>query len=128
MARLAPFFPGLPGPWTAGASLPGGDFPWDGAAALKNTIQQRYPFLSHRTNERLVHSYGTLATDMLGDAATASDLGRTIGADLTEREIAWLRRTEWARSADDILWRRSKLGLRFDPAQRHALESLLAER
>jgi len=122
MAKLAAFFPGLPGAWTAGASLPGGDFPWNGAADLRDSLLARYSFLTLATAERFVRSYGTLAGDMLGDA---TDLGPIVGADLSEREVDWLVRTEWARTADDILWRRSKLGLRFGPDEREALDDLL---
>jgi glycerol-3-phosphate dehydrogenase len=125
MAKLAPFFPGLPRAWTAGASLPGGDFPPDGVAALRDSLLRQYPFLTAATAERFVRTYGTLAAEMLGDARTADDLGQIVGADLTEREVAWLVRTEWARTADDILWRRSKLGLRFGSGERAALDGLL---
>ena len=121
MARLAPFFPGLRGNWTASASLPGGDFPWDGVAALRQVTQQRYAFLPDGMLHRLIRSYGTLIPDMLGDAARLEDLGICFGADLTEREVAWLRATEWARTAEDVLWRRSKLGLRFSPDETAAL-------
>jgi glycerol-3-phosphate dehydrogenase len=113
MARLAAFFPGLRGDWTASASLPGGDFPWDGMAALRGTVRRRYGFLPDRTLHRLVRSYGALVADMLGDAAHIEDLGVCFGWDLTEREVSWLRDTEWARTAEDMLWRRSKLGLRL---------------
>jgi len=125
MAKLAPFFPGMPGPWTRDASLPGGDFPWDGAAALCDQLTARYPFLARATAQRLVRSYGTLAWDMLADA---TDPGPILGADLSQREAGWLVRTEWARTADDILWRRSKLGLRFSANERAALEAFLASR
>ena len=70
-----------------------------------------------RTARRLVRAYGTLAAEMLGDARGAADLGRCFGADLTEREVDWLIRTEWARTADDVLWRRSKLGLRLNATE-----------
>ena len=126
MAKLTPFFPGMPGAWTAGASLPGGDFAYDGVEALREDLQRRYPFLTEPTARRLVRSYGTLAGEMLGDARAAADLGRVFGADLSEREVDWLVRCEWARSADDVLWRRSKLGLRFNPAEAQALEEYLA--
>lgn len=89
-------------------------------------ITQRYPFLGAETAERLVRAYGTLAPDVLGDAREAADLGRRLGAGLTEREVDFLVRNEWARTADDILWRRTKLGLRFSPQQRAALEQALA--
>ncbi len=126
MAKLAPFFPGMRGAWTAGAALPGGDFPYDGLGAVQADLQRRYPFVAEATARRLVRSYGTLAAEMLGDARGGGDLGRVIGADLSEREVDWLGRTEWARTADDVLWRRSKLGLRFGAAETAGLEAYLA--
>ena len=121
MARLAPFFPGMRGNWTASASLPGGDFPWDGFGALSEATRRRYPFLPDGMLHRLVRGYGTLVPDVLGDATRLEDLGVRFGADLTEREVAWLREAEWARTAEDVLWRRSKLGLRFSVEQAAAL-------
>lgn len=115
MTRLAPFFPGLPGAWTAGAPLPGGDFPWNGAAALTEALRRRYPFLSPATAARLTRTYGTLAPAMLGGAASLADLGEDFGAGLTAREVEWLIHHEYARTAEDILWRRTKLGLRLTP-------------
>ncbi len=126
MAKLAPFFPGMRGAWSAGAALPGGDFPYDGLGAVQADLQRRYPFVAEATARRLVRSYGTLAAEMLGDARGGGDLGRVIGADLSEREVDWLGRTEWARTADDVLWRRSKLGLRFGAAETAGLEAYLA--
>ena len=126
MAKLAPFFPGMPGAWTAGPPLPGGDFPYDGVETVRADLQLRYPFLTEPAARRLVRSYGTLAGDMLGDARVAADLGRVFGAGLSEREADWLVRTEWARTADDVLWRRSKLGLWFSAADAQALAAHLA--
>jgi len=127
MVKLAPFFPGLGRPWTAHAPLPGGDFPYDGVDPLRDELHRRYPFLAAPAAQRLVRSYGTLAAEMLGDARDMADLGRRFGAeDLTEREVDWLVRTEWARTADDVLWRRSKLGLRIAPAEAAALSDYLA--
>ncbi|HUN44198.1 MAG TPA: glycerol-3-phosphate dehydrogenase [Acetobacteraceae bacterium] len=125
MAKLAPFFPRLGGVWTAGAPLPGGNFPPDGVAALCDGLLRRYPFLSKPTGRRLVRSYGTLAAEMLGDARTVADLGQTYGADLGEREVDWLVRTEWAGTAEDILWRRSKLGLRLTADQARDLANAM---
>ena len=65
-------------------------------------------------------TYGTLAPDVLGDARNTADLGPCFGADLSEREVDWLVRNEWARTADDVLWRRSKLGLRISPESLNA--------
>jgi glycerol-3-phosphate dehydrogenase len=112
MAKLARFFPGMRAAWTAGAALPGGDFAWNAIGGVQQDLSRRYPFLPDATASRLVRAYGTLAADMLGDARSMTDLGPCFGADLTEREVVWLMRTEWARSAEDVLWRRSKLGLR----------------
>ena len=125
MAHLAPFFPGLRGNWTASASLPGGDFPWDGVTALTEATRDRYSFLPDRMLHRLIRSYGTLIPDMLGDATRIEDLGTCFGWDLTEREVAWLRDTEWARTAEDILWRRSKLGLRLSAKEVATLDRWL---
>ena len=126
MGRLAQYFPGLAPRWTAGAALPGGDFPWDGLIALRDDVIRRYPFLPAPTATRLTRAYGTRAVDLFGDARVPADLGMTLGADLTEREVDWLVRREWARSAEDVLWRRSKLGLRFTPPEVTALERYLA--
>jgi len=124
MAKLAPFFPDLGRSWTTGAYLPGGGYPWDCTQDLRDLLMRRYPFLPPRTLDRYARSYGMMTEEMLEDA---TETGRIIGADLTEREVKWLMRTEWAQTADDILWRRTKLGLRFDATQRAALEALMAE-
>lgn len=117
MAKLAPYFPGMRGAWTATGSLPGGNFPWNGVRGVEDELRQRYPFLPETTVHRLVRGYGTLAAELLGDAATMADLGLHFGAGLTEREVVWLRETEWARSAEDVLWRRGKLGLRLNASE-----------
>jgi glycerol-3-phosphate dehydrogenase len=127
MAKLARFFPDMRGDWTATATLPGGDFPWDQLQTVQDDLRRRYPFLPEVTARRLVRCYGTLANDMLGDAGVTADLGRCLGADLTEREVDWLVRTEWARSAEDILWRRTKLGLRVGATETAALAAHLAQ-
>ncbi|HXT78962.1 MAG TPA: glycerol-3-phosphate dehydrogenase [Acetobacteraceae bacterium] len=125
MRRLAPFFPAMRGAWTAEAALPGGDFPWDGAAALRQDLLGRYPFLAPATAARLIRAYGTRAAAMLGDAA---DLGQDFGAGLTAREVAWLMDHEWAREPDDVLWRRSKLGLRIGTDGAAALAQFMTAR
>ena len=126
MAKLAPNFPELGQAWTATAALPGGDFPWDGAPALAAALRRDYPFLSDPWSRRLVRQFGTRACAMLGDARRAEDLGRDFGAGLTEREVAWQMREEWATAPEDILWRRTKLGLRLDAAGRAALAGFMA--
>lgn len=127
MARLAPSFAGLRGAWTARVPLPGGDFPQDGVARLRADLLARYPFLTAQWAARLVRAYGTDAAVMLGEARAAADLGADFGATLTAREVDWLMTHEFARTAADVLWRRSKLGLRLTPAQMAALESYMMQ-
>ena len=98
--------------WTHAKCLPGGDFAVDGYESQVARLQSSYPFITEDTASRLVRSYGTLAAKVLGNAKGPGDLGRDFGAGLCEREISYLQSSEWARTADDILWRRSKLGLR----------------
>ena len=122
MDRLAALFPGLKPRWTGGAALPGGDFPCDGFDAMRDDLARRHAFLPASTATRLARAYGTDATAMLGDAR---DFGDVLGADLTTREVDWMVRNEWARTSQDVLWRRSKLGLRFSAAETAVLERYL---
>ncbi|MEO0822191.1 MAG: glycerol-3-phosphate dehydrogenase [Pseudomonadota bacterium] len=122
VAKLAPLFPGMQPAWTAGVAMPGGDFPHDGQPALTDALMQDYAFLDRPWAARLVRAYGTEARDVLGGADKADDLGRHFGFNLYEAELRWLMAHEWARTAEDVLWRRSKLGLRLDAAERAALE------
>ncbi|MGR6432547.1 glycerol-3-phosphate dehydrogenase [Rhizobium sp. PAMB 3174] len=108
--------------WTAGATLPGGDFPPTGYEAEVSRLKADYPFLSARHARRLVRLYGTRAWKLLGDAKEAAALGHLFGADLYEAEVRYLVNEEWARSAEDILWRRTKMGLRLSAEERTALE------
>ncbi|WP_181704012.1 glycerol-3-phosphate dehydrogenase [Chthonobacter albigriseus] len=112
-------------PWTSGATLPGGDFPVEGFDALVSLLQQAHPQVTPALVRRLARAYGTRARDLLGDARTDADLGRDFGAGLTEAEIRYLVDREWAVSAEDILWRRSKLGLRLAPAEASALDDFM---
>jgi glycerol-3-phosphate dehydrogenase len=128
MAELAPHYKQLGRPWTAGAPLPGGGFAWDGAAALAESLRRERPWLEAGLARRLVRLYGTLARDMLGDARGMAELGRDFGAGLTEREVAWQMQREWAREPADVLWRRTKLGLRIGAEGQAALASFMAAR
>jgi glycerol-3-phosphate dehydrogenase len=122
--RLAHFF--APSRrWTAQSPLPGGDFPYDGIEALTGRTLQRWPFLTDVHARRLTHAYGTRVADVLGNAARLDDLGRRFGADLTAAEVRYLMRNEWAQSADDVLWRRSKLGLRLSAAEAAVLADFM---
>ena len=124
--KLAPHFPDRRGHWTAGVALPGGDFPVDGVARLTGDLRARYPFLTEAWATRLIRAYGTEAPLILGEAKTAADLGRDFGATLTEAELRWLMAREYARTAQDVVWRRSKLGLRLGPEQIAAIDAFMA--
>ena len=113
-------------PWTAGAALPGGDFPVDGVPALERDVQRLAPTLAQSTVHRLVRTYGTRAKDIV-TSATANGTGQMLSADLSESEAAYLVANEWARTADDILWRRTKLGLRTTPEEKARISGWLAE-
>jgi glycerol-3-phosphate dehydrogenase len=113
------------GDWTAGAPLPGGDFPVNGVANLIADLRRACPFLDAGQAARLARAYGTEAAVLLGDAREAADLGRDFGAGLTEREVRWMVGREWARTAEDALWRRSKLGLRLSADDAAALDAFI---
>ncbi|MDU8944994.1 glycerol-3-phosphate dehydrogenase [Ovoidimarina sediminis] len=122
-------FPGTKGAWTAGVPLPGGDFPVSGVADLIAGLERDYSFLDTRWARRLVRAYGTEARDILGGATSAEDLGQAFGGTLTEAEVRWLMAREYALHAADILWRRSKLGLRMTAGEIAALDDWMqAER
>ena len=116
------------GPWTAGVPLAGGDFPVAGFDALVRETQAAYPFLDATWARRLVRAYGTEAKDILGPATQAGDLGRAFGATLTEAEVKWLMDREYARRAEDVVWRRSKLGLRLSAEEIAALDAWMTGR
>lgn len=122
MEKVGTGFKDLPGPWTAGVALPGGDFPVDGVADLVERLQTAAPFLTPRDALRLVRAYGTEAFEVIGPAKSMADMGHDFGAGLTEREVRWLMAHEFARRAEDIVWRRSKLGLRMQADQIVALD------
>jgi glycerol-3-phosphate dehydrogenase len=124
LARLARIFNMRP-PWTAEASLPGGDFPWDGIEALVARARGLWPFLTEAHSRRLVSAYGTRIDAILGDARSLDDLGPLFGGDLAASEVRYLMRQEWAGTADDVLWRRSKLGLRLTREQQEALDRFM---
>ena len=113
-------------PWTAASTLPGGDFPATGYEAEVARLKTAYPFLDSRLARRLVRLYGTRAATMLGEARSVTDLGRNFGSDLYEVEVNWLIRQEWARAAEDVLWRRTKQGLHLSPEEAKELEQYMA--
>jgi glycerol-3-phosphate dehydrogenase len=121
LTRLRPFFPHMRPAWTAKAKLPGGEFERGDFAAFEQSVRRRWPFLQDHAARRLARSYGTRVERILGSARSIADLGRDFGGGLTEAELDYLARDEWARTADDVLWRRSKLGLHMSKAQADAV-------
>jgi len=128
MARLGRYFPGLRGDWTASAPLPGGDLGVGGFAAFTASLSISYPDIPPDLLAGLARRHGSLTRDVLGPAITAKDLGRDFGAGLMAREIDYLVANEWAVTADDILWRRTKCGLHMNEGQRRAVAAYLADR
>jgi glycerol-3-phosphate dehydrogenase len=128
LERLAPYLKGDKAKegWTGQAPLPGGDMKVSAIPALTAELRKTYPFLTDAHADRLAHAYGTRAAGMLGTAASPADLGKDFGATLTEREVRYLMAEEWACTAEDIVWRRSKLGLRLSPVEIAALDGWLA--
>jgi glycerol-3-phosphate dehydrogenase len=116
MQMLSPFFAAGPA-FTAREPLPGGNFAWDGIDALIARTRERWPFLSQAHATRLAHAYGTRLDDIMGEATSFEDLGEHFGADLTAREVRYLMDHEWALDAEDILWRRTKLGLKLSATE-----------
>jgi glycerol-3-phosphate dehydrogenase len=112
-------------PWTADAPLPGGDFPHDGIEALTARARGLWPFLTEAHARRLTRAYGTRLDRLIGEARDMAALGERFGGDLTAAEVRYLMRHEFAETADDVLWRRSKLGLRLGPEAVAALERFM---
>ncbi|MEM0906430.1 MAG: glycerol-3-phosphate dehydrogenase [Pseudomonadota bacterium] len=114
-------------PWTEGAKLPGGDMSLDASLSAAKRLHADFPFLSVQHAKRLSRLYGTKTAVLLEGCQSQNDLGRHFGADLYEREVRYLMAHEWAFEAEDVLWRRSKLGLRLTEAQTTALAAYMQE-
>ncbi len=97
--------------WTANSSLPGGDFEVADYDVLVSKLKADFTFLDSALAKRLVRSYGTNAWTMMESATSTKDMGQSFGGSLTECEVKYLIQHEWAESAEDIVWRRSKLGI-----------------
>ena len=128
LERLAPYLHSAKAKegWTATAALPGGDMDVSAVVALTAELMREHPFLVHAHANRLAHAYGTRATKLLGSSKSMSDLGKCFGDTLTEAEVRYLMTNEWAVTAEDVVWRRSKLGLRLTSAEISALDDWMA--
>jgi len=125
VSRLTPFYPMSPR-WTAKTPLPGGDFEWTRFDDEVDAARERWRFLSEAQAQRLIAAYGSRLEAVLGNAKDRAELGPAFGPELTAAEVRYLMTKEWARFPDDILWRRSKLGLTMPPRDRDALAAFMA--
>ncbi len=130
LEKLAPWFRrlGMGPSWTADAALPGATIPRGDRAYFEQHLAQRYPRQPRPLLHALAGRHGALAYDVLGNAATVAELGESFGAELYAREIDYLVEHEWAMSAEDVLWRRTKAGLHMTPAQRAAVARYMKNR
>jgi len=124
--HLTKVFPDLGKSWTAEAVLPGGDFA--SQTQLLFELCGAYPDIEPRLMLSWVRRYGTLTRKLLADCKTMADLGALLGPGLYAREVDYLQDNEWARTADDILWRRTKAGLYFNQRQHDTLADYLSSR
>ena len=113
IGRVEDYIGGRKAAWTAHAPLPGGDFEVNGQPGLRSRLGELHPYLHDDHIARLVRQYGTDSLRILDGAGSLDDLGKHFGAGLYEREVAWLIAHEWATRAEDVAWRRSKLGLKL---------------
>ena len=125
LEKLKPHFPQTGAPWTHAASLPGGDIPGADFEAFLKSLLQRWSWLPADLARRYARAYGTRVDSLLNGANGINDLGLHFGDDLYGREVDYLRTQEWALTPEDVLWRRSKLGLHLAPTTVAALEAWL---
>jgi glycerol-3-phosphate dehydrogenase len=125
MAKIGKFFQGRPA-WTTGSKLPGGEFAPDGFQAMLTEALERWPFLSAPHAKRLLRAYGLRAERILEAAQSLDDLGPRFTGDLTGSEVRYLVEHEWAQTAEDVLWRRTKLGLTSTEEERAELTRFIA--
>jgi glycerol-3-phosphate dehydrogenase len=122
LEELGKFIPIQNPKWTKSAVFPGGDMDFD---KFVKKLRQDKPLIDNHLLYRLARAYGTRVYDLLGDAVSLEDLGQDFGHGLTETEVDYLIKNEWAKSADDILWRRSKLGLHMSSSDQAVLQRFI---
>jgi glycerol-3-phosphate dehydrogenase len=124
--QLKPFFPQASGDWTSTSKLPGGNIAVENVSARIAELQKQYTFLNAHNVLRLFRAYGSEVEELLNGARSLEGMGRMFGP-LSEREIEYLKVNEWVQQSDDILWRRSKLGLHMSTAEQDALRAYFGE-
>lgn len=125
MSSLGRYFPRMRSSTTKKDPLPGGDF--DLPENLFQQVAAKYAWLGPDLISRWLGSYGTLSFEILGNARGLGDLGVKFGANLYQREVDYLCRQEWARTAEDILWRRTKLGYEFNESEKQSLANYILQ-
>lgn len=125
--RLQPYFPHMKAQWTKDAPLPGGDIPNMDMSAFKSSLYEQYPHIPKKTLKRCAYQYGSECHTLFANIQHASDLGQEIGSGLFERELEYLIDHEWAQTTQDILWRRTKLGLVFNEEQEVLLADMMGQ-
>jgi len=125
MAIMAPFYENFPEDWTASAPLPGGDFAVDGFDALVASVDANHPYLPQGLALRLVRAYGTDTHHILSEITSAEDLGSDFGAGIYAPELDWVMAHEWVSSAEDFVWRRTRLGLKLNDKQIGAIDNYI---
>ncbi len=125
LEKLAPWYPEMTVPWTATATLPGGDFPVDGYEQEVEKLRNAHPFLDLALAKRLVRLYGTKAHEMTAKLDSPETMGPCFGSDLYAFEVRYLVEKEWACTAEDILFRRTRLALYFSEEEKKALADWL---
>ncbi|MBU1564975.1 MAG: glycerol-3-phosphate dehydrogenase [Proteobacteria bacterium] len=128
LGKLSPFLPGMGNAWTEKAHLPGGDFPPQSFAAEVEKLLARCPVLTANHATRLIRTYGTCAIAMTAAIKIREDLGKCFATDLYSFEIDYLIKNEWARNAEDVLWRRTRLGLVVTATEAGALDTYIKEK
>jgi glycerol-3-phosphate dehydrogenase len=126
LAALQPYFPAMGDPWTAGATLPGGDLPDENLAAYTDRLIAQCAKLDQAMLAGLARRHGMLATAVLRGAQEPADLGSDLGAGLWTREVDYMIAHEWARTGEDVLWRRSKAGIHMNAQQRAVVNTYVA--
>lgn len=123
--KIVSYFPGAGEAWTKAAKLPGGDLGVERFEDFVQSLALSRPDIPVELLRRLARRHGSNVDGVLGDARSASDLGCRIGADLYEREVIYLKNHEWAKSPEDVLWRRTKAGLHLSSDERGRAQDLL---
>ncbi|MFT9068681.1 MAG: glycerol-3-phosphate dehydrogenase [Acetobacter orientalis] len=129
LEKLAPVLPAVAGKsWTANEVLPGGDIGDGGFDAALARLSRAAAWLPANLAWRLIRNYGSRAYEIIGEATSLQEMGTVLGGDLTTREVDYLIQREWARTAEDVLWRRSKLGLHLNEEEKRKVADYIEQK